>query len=285
MEEWSTIENDPGVFSELIKNLGVKDIQVEEILSLDNIENSYQSIYGFIFINKYLNDISYTPNILQFWDKDLFFSRQIIENTNAVQAILSIILNNTDKIDIGDTLKELKLKTIDMDPITNGLTLSNNEIIKKENNKYKKKENDDDIYHFISYIYFKNCIYEIDGLQEGPILIDKNIEYNDWIIKLKPYLNERINLYINNDIKFNLMVIVPDKLDKLSKDKDILLYKKKYIEERIKGNDVIKKEKILEEYTIMNKEQLQDILKKIDIEMKECENNINIEKMKINKYK
>ena len=289
MDEWHSIENNPGVYTELLKNIGVKGVQVEEILSFDALENQNSSIYGIILLYKYINDISYTPNILQFWDKDLFFSRQIIANANATQTLLSIILNNSDKIDIGETLKELKINTIDMDPLIKGLTLSNCEKIKTENNKFndveKGNDNNNDIYHFISFIHFKNAIYEIDGFQEGPILLEKNIEFNEWPKKIKPHLNERINLFINNDIKFNLFIIVPDKIDIFTKDKDALLYKKNYIEQRLKENSIIKNEKELEEYNKLNKEQLQEKLKIIETEIKECENGINIEKMKMNKYR
>ena len=295
MAEWCTIESDPGVFTELIKNIGVKGVQVDEIIDLDILESDSEPVYGLIFLFKYLQNSGYKPNVLSFWDPDLFFAKQEVQNACATQAILAVLLNNADKLDIGDTLKELKSFTADMDPSTRGLAISNSEKIRTEHNKFshpepfiftKTKAHDgDDVFHFVAYIHFKDSIYEIDGLQEGPILIETKVKFEEWIKKVRPSLTNRINLYSNNEIKFNLLAIVPNKLDKAKKEKDLLCYQKSYIDALIKGENIVKDDKNLEEFNHMNKEQLNDKLNTINYKIKENDNIIKIEQNKMNKYR
>ena len=138
-----------------------------------------------------------------------------------------ILLNSKDKLDIGPTLKELKSFTADMDPATIGLAISNFQKIKIENNKFShpepfiftktKAEDGDDVFHFVAYIHFKNSIYEIDGLRSGPILFEENVKNEEWIKKVKLSIINRINLYAQNEIKFNLLALVPDRLEKAKK--------------------------------------------------------------------
>ena len=128
----------------------------------------------------------------------------------------------------------------------------------------------------------------IDGLQEGPILIENNVDFNDWTKKIKDTLIQRISIYSNNEKQFYLMALIPDKLDQLINQKDLLISKKNYIEKKIEGNNDIKIENeliSLDELNGMNKEQLEEKLKNIELEINECNNGINIEKMKMNKYK
>ena len=137
MKVWNKIEYTPEVFTELIKNIGVKGVQIEEILSYDSLENANIPIYGLIFIGKYFKNISYTPNILQYWDKDLIFSKQILKNIISTQSLIELILNNEDKIDIGPNLKELKTSMREMDPLSRTVSFMNNEKIRNEHNKFK----------------------------------------------------------------------------------------------------------------------------------------------------
>ena len=294
MVEWCTIESDPGVFTELIRNLGVKDVQVEEILDMDILENENEPVYGLIFLFKYMKNSGYTPNVLEYYDKDLFFAKQVIENACATQAILGILMNNSDKIDIGPTLNELKTFTNDMDPLMKGESISNSEKIKIEHNKFARPEpfvftkevaqDGDDVFHFVSYIHFKNAIYEIDGLRQGPILIEKDVNFNEWIKKVKPSLQNRIALYSNNEIKFNLLAVIPDRKVKAVKANEELNEKKNYIEELIKGGEK-KDDKKFEEFNKMNNEQLQEVVNNFKILINDNEATIKDEELKTQKYK
>ena len=296
MAEWCTIESDPGVFSELIKNIGVKGVQVDEIIDMDILEVGNEPVYGLIFLFKYMKKIDYKPNVLSTWDPDLFFANQEIQNACATQAILGILLNNCDKLDIGPTLKELKSFTDGMDPVNRGFAISNSEKIRLEHNKFShpepfvfaktKAKDGDDVFHFVSYIHFKNAIYEIDGLQKGPILIEKDVKEEDWIKKVKPYIQNRISLYSQSEIKFNLLALVPDRLEKAKKLDEDLNKRKKYVEGLIDGSiKPTNEDKDLEEYNKMEKEQLQNTLKDFESLIKNNLQTIKDEEYKVKKYK
>lgn len=58
---WCLIESDPGVFTELVEKVGVKDIEFEEVLGVDEesfqqLRNRNQKLYGFIFLFNWTKD-------------------------------------------------------------------------------------------------------------------------------------------------------------------------------------------------------------------------------------
>lgn len=76
--DWSTIESDPGVFTELIRGFGVDNVQVEELYTLDFDQlNDFKPIYGLIFLFKYRPGEE-SDGKLDFNNKDVYFSQQVI---------------------------------------------------------------------------------------------------------------------------------------------------------------------------------------------------------------
>lgn len=230
--DWCLIESDPGCFTELIKGFGVTNVVVEELygLSEQNFQNM-QPIYGLVFLFKWRQADDSKANIVRDSRLErLFFAKQVINNACATQAILSILLNaptkRSDKddigIELGDTLQNFKEFSKDFDPTMKGYALSNSDVIRLVHNTFArqqmfefdatKADKDDDVFHFISYIPFEGRLYELDGLREGPVDLGSIPDGSDWILTAKPVIEKRMQQYSEDEIQFNLMAVVGDKV-------------------------------------------------------------------------
>ena len=69
----------------------------------------------------------------------------------------------------------------------------------------------DDVFHFVSYVPFKGKVYELDGLQNGPVLIGEVGEGKDWILVAKNEIQKRMQEYTTSEIHFNLLAIIGDR--------------------------------------------------------------------------
>ena len=85
---------------------------------------------------KYVDDGK--RDTLKDFDPTLFFARQVISNACATQAILAILLNQADKIEIGPELKNMKEFSVGMNDRMRGESIGNSELIRSVHNSFAR---------------------------------------------------------------------------------------------------------------------------------------------------
>lgn len=232
--DWCTIESDPGVFTELLETVGVKGVELDELWTLDDdsLDQLSSQIFGLVFLFKWEpgQDTSLgsrTPLSVEETPPDLFFAKQVITNACATQAILSIILNaQGDGVDLGSTLGEFKSFTASFPPDLKGEAIGASAELQQAHNAFARKEDaflsmgrrvpassssgQEDIFHFVAYIPFGDKVYELDGLQNGPICIGTLEENQKWYSVARTAIQQRMDA-TSESVKFNLMAVVGDR--------------------------------------------------------------------------
>lgn len=241
-DEWCTIESDPGVFTQLVEEVGVKGVQFEEVYDLEPgafMTFDASQIFGLVFLFKWQQQAEDRPTV-DAADNGLFFAQQVIQNACATQAILSVLLNvESAKLDLGPHLKEFKEFTAALDPQMKGLAISNLEPIRKAHNSFRqqssfeivqdKDSKGDDAFHFIGYICHEGKVYELDGLKKGPVLIgDAPPGDCAWAEKAREEVKRRIEAYSaqkpaggdadgSGELRFQLMAVVTNRIQEAEK--------------------------------------------------------------------
>merc|ERR1712216_828242 len=110
-DEWCTIESDPGVFTSLCEEIGVKGVQFEEVYSLDAESMAAidaEEIFGLVVLFKWKKDTEQKPSV-NASDSGIFFAQQVIQNACGTQAILNCLLNvPPEKLELGKALCDLR---------------------------------------------------------------------------------------------------------------------------------------------------------------------------------
>ena len=278
VDGWLELESDPGTFSLLIEDFGCFGAQVDEVYDLD--QKFEGPVYGFIFLFKWLNDhhnrsstsrinygngqssskqITINQSNDHQWSyvmdeniiRDMFFAKQMISNSCATHALISILLNcDHEELSLGPTLNRLKEHTRVMDPESKGHAIGNVPELAKVHNSHasysslyardrpsvrrgaqsfvirgnqrtnmQQQQNQPDTYHFVSYVPINDRLYELDGLKNYPIDHGPYDPKEGWTEKFRQVIKHR--LFENNsasndgtmadDIRYNLMAVVPDK--------------------------------------------------------------------------
>lgn len=216
-ESWCLIESDPGLFTELIETVGVKDVGVEEVWCLDEaLLKSMAPVYGLVFLFKWQKEED--SRVPETDYPGVFFASQVVQNACATQALLSILLNcDESKVDIGEHLRDFKSFTESMPPELKGLSLTNATVIRNAHNSFRppdsalerktsKKGKAEAAFHYVSYVPINGKLYELDGLKAGPLLIGE-FENDNWVELVIATLEGRIRKYTESEVMFNLLAV------------------------------------------------------------------------------
>jgi ubiquitin carboxyl-terminal hydrolase L5 len=139
LNDWKAIESDPAIFTLLLEKLGVVDVKTVEILNIGDLEIFkdfsfemrffvlclYRTVYGLIFLYNYskkhkrdkANKTKIVPRVRAVEAKaefypSLFFAKQVAVNSCCTHALVSLVLNRSEDIDIGTDLKNFKEFTV-----------------------------------------------------------------------------------------------------------------------------------------------------------------------------
>uniref|UniRef100_A0A8C7XFG2 ubiquitinyl hydrolase 1 n=1 Tax=Oryzias sinensis TaxID=183150 RepID=A0A8C7XFG2_9TELE len=245
---WLELESDPG-------EKWVKGVQVEEIYDLQS--KCQSPVYGFIFLFKWIEErrsrrkvntlVDETSVIDEEIVNDMFFAHQLIPNSCATHALLSVLLNCSG-VELGSTLSRIKAFTKGFSPESKGYAIGNAPELARAHNSHARPEprhlpekqngisavRTMEAFHFVSYVPIKDRLFELDGLKAYPIDHGPWGEEEEWTDKARRVIMERIGLATAgepyHDIRFNLMAVVPDrrmkyesKLEVLKKNRQTIL--------------------------------------------------------------
>ncbi|KAI0082046.1 hypothetical protein K474DRAFT_1029924 [Panus rudis PR-1116 ss-1] len=226
---WQLTESDPGVFTELLKSIGVP-LVVDDLYSLDSATLAeFQPIHALIFLFKWVGS-SAEPSSGGQYDPDFpgFFAHQVVNNACATLAVLNAIGNMHD-VPKGKELNELISFTEGMDPQTRGMAITSSDWLREAHNALSPPsaisldglglpKTSEDAYHFIVYLPYASSVYELDGLKNSPIRHGSYSEAGEgWLAKAREVIEARIATYPPGSLEFSLLAVHEDPLPKLQK--------------------------------------------------------------------
>ncbi|WVQ84053.1 hypothetical protein IAT38_006198 [Cryptococcus sp. DSM 104549] len=229
---WSLTESDPQVFSQLLRDLGVKGLQVDDLYSLDpDTLNTLKPIHALIFLFKYVEagaagseeraGVEVDP-----LESGVWFANQVINNSCGTLAALNAVMNikpepsahEAEAVELGSELENLREFGAGMESLDLGHVLSSSDHIREVHNSFSKSSpfsldpsafpdrEKEDAYHFVAYLPVNGLLYELDGLRRAPIM-HAPVEGDDWLDVARETVEARIATYPPGSLMFNLLCI------------------------------------------------------------------------------
>ncbi|OAP58644.1 hypothetical protein AYL99_07734 [Fonsecaea erecta] len=239
---WAEIENDPVVFSTLLREWGVPNVQVNEVVPLDSVfEYSPQSIYGLIFLSRWV--APETENHLTEPPAGVWFANQTLDNSCATVALMNIV-NNHATISLGQPLTDFRARTMNLTPMERGLALDRFDHVRDIHNSFatefdkmsvdfhlkgamaaaekkkraakakrprKKRKTHDETgeeesgLHFVAYVPVGGVVWRMDGLERLPRMLGTVDEGDSWIARVLPELQAQLESAATNSLEYSLL--------------------------------------------------------------------------------
>jgi ubiquitin carboxyl-terminal hydrolase L5 len=113
-------------------------------------------------------------------------------------------MNKQSEIDVGPELANLAAFSHGLPSKEKGLAIGNSDKIRESHNSFTRQDpffmddddkpkggKEEDAFHFISFVPFNGQLYELDGLQAGPISYGECTDA-DWLAKAREQIQNRI---------------------------------------------------------------------------------------------
>jgi ubiquitin carboxyl-terminal hydrolase L5 len=273
-DKWVPLEVDPYVATQIIKQLQVKGVQVEELITMQPSDlQPLGALYGIsiILAIDYIKLKSEANPIKM----DLYFCQQILYNAPLPHSILSVLLN-IEGIGLPLELVHYKEFVKDISPEAREVVINELQTLKAICNSFYTPEIQNGghkpgpMHSFITLIPYKGKIYELNSMEQYVKLI---CEYKgDWVESAKSRVEEIESECTRQNIAYHTLAFTVDRKEiaeeRLSKNKLLLveiknrLGMKPVLTEPI-PNELLKcipndHEKIEQMYKLLNEEIMQD---------------------------
>ena len=153
---------------------------MDDLYSLDPASlAAFQPIHALVFLFKWVSSPS--ESMQGQFDVDFpgFFAHQVVNNACATLAVMNAI-GNIPGLPMGPQLVDLVSFTTGMDPQTRGMAITSSDWLREAHNSLSPPsaisldglglpKTAEEAYHFIVYLPFMGCVYELDGLKQSPV--------------------------------------------------------------------------------------------------------------------
>ncbi|KAJ5299344.1 hypothetical protein N7476_010901 [Penicillium atrosanguineum] len=240
----------------LLREFGVKGVQVQEVMSLDEEGVSYleKPVYGLIFLFRWREDDAEKQEAS--CPDGIWFANQTAGNSCASVALLNIV-NNIPGIDLGENLRHFRDFTMPFTPALRGDAINNFEFVKRVHNSFARKmdilnsdlqlhseatskkrsrsQDPNDFesgFHFIAFMPAMGQVWKFDGLERQPQALGGCSE-DDWLKLAMPNIIDRMAAYTEDSIEFSILGVVRDPLSDLVQELAVNVRSLEIIHERL----------------------------------------------------